>query len=129
MDMEGALRARIVDASTTADDRVSWDERPQSSALPAVTLQIIDGARSQHLKGYNDLQRTPVQLDCWAESYEAAKALKESVLAAIVPEQSGNGIRFDRAIEDRARSGGERAGEKFVFRQSVDLGIWWAPAP
>ena len=126
MDMEGALRARIVAATTSASDRVSWDERPQASALPAVTLQMINGARTQHLKGYDSVQRSLVQIDCWGASFAVAKALMDAVLAAVIPEASASGIRFDRAIEDRRGSGVDRAGDASVFRQSADIGFWWA---
>lgn len=128
MDMEGALRARITGASTTAGTRVYWVDRPQLAALPAVTLQVISDPRPQHLKGFEETRRTLVQIDCWAETYAAAKALKEAVLAAVVPENSSNGIRFDRAMVDSDRTTGERAGDKFIHQHSVDLGVWWATA-
>jgi hypothetical protein len=76
--------------------------------LPAVTLQIISDIRPQHLKGFNPLRDTRVQIDCWATSYAAVTALKEAVLAAVVPENTSNGIRFDRAIIDGERDLGER---------------------
>lgn len=128
MDMEGAFRARITGAATTAGTRVYWDERPQCSALPAVILQMIDDAREQHLKGFQSVQRAAVQVDCYAETKAAAKALKDAVLAAVIPENTSNGIRFDRAFEDRAASSVERSGTTSIFRHRVDLGIWWAPA-
>jgi hypothetical protein len=43
MDMEGALRARIVALATAAAARVYWVDRPQGTALPSITLQIISG--------------------------------------------------------------------------------------
>lgn len=125
MDFEGALRARLVGL---AGGRVTWDDRPQASALPAVTLQTIIDNRPQHLKGFNSLRDHHVQIDCWGETFDQAKALKEAVLAAVIPEAIANGIRFDRAIVDGGGSGGERAGETFVFRQRIDLIFWWAIA-
>jgi hypothetical protein len=126
MDMQGALRARITGASTTAGTRVYWVDRPQASALPAVTLQTISDPRPQHLKGFHPLRETRVQVDCWADSYAAAKTLLEAVVAAVVPENTGNGIRFDRALVDNTDDGGERAGDKFIHRQRADLIFWWA---
>jgi hypothetical protein len=128
MDFEGALRARITGASTTAGTRVYWDERPQASVLPAVTLQSIVDNRPQHLKGFNDLRDHYVQIDCWGATKAAAKALQEAVLAAVVPENTSNGIRFCRAVQVSAQSGGEKAGETFVFRQRIDLIFHWATA-
>lgn len=128
MDMQGALRARITGAATSAGSRVYWVERPQLAALPAVTLQIISDLRPQHLKGFDDLRDTRVQIDCWADTYAAVTTLKEAVLAAAVPENTSNGIQFNRAIVDGERDLGERAGEKFVHRASLDLIIWWQTA-
>jgi hypothetical protein len=128
MDFEGALRARITGASTTAGTRVYWDERPQSTALPAVTLQSIFDNRPQHLKGFNDLKDHLVQIDCWGTTFAAAKALKEAVLAAVVPENTSNGIRFCRAIVDGGQSGTETSGTAQIFRQRVDLVFHWATA-
>jgi hypothetical protein len=128
MDMPGALRARITAANTSAGSRVYWVDRPQAAALPAVTLQIISDIRPQHLKGFNPLRDTRVQIDCWATSYAAVTALKEAVLAAVVPENTSNGIRFDRAIIDGERDLGERVETQFIHRASVDLMVWWATA-
>lgn len=134
MEMYGALRARIVSAGTSAGQRVHWVERPQTSGLPAVTLQTINDPRPQHLKGFNPLRDTLVQIDCWADTktgadgYTAVQALKEAVLAAVVPEHTANGIRFDRAIIETIRDGGERVETKFIYRASIDLTFWWATA-
>lgn len=128
MDMQGALRARITGAATTAGQRVYWVDRPQDTALPAVTLQVISDPRPQHLRGFESIRVTLVQIDCWAETYAAAAALKEAVLIAVVPEGTGNGIRFDRAMIEAIRDLGERVETKFIHRASLDLTFWWATA-
>lgn len=134
MDMPGALRARIIAASTGAGSRVTWVERPQSAALPAVTLQIVSDLREQHLRGFQSIRNTRVQIDCWAKSedngagYSKATALKEAVLAAVIPENTSNGIRFDRAFVDGERDLGEQTATQFIHRASVDLIFFWAPA-
>lgn len=128
MDMQAALRARITGASTTAGTRVYWVDRPQAEALPAVTLQTISDPRPQHLKGFNELRETHVQIDCWADTYAVAKTLMEAVIAAVVPENTANGIRFCRALVDGVNDGGERTETKFVHRQTADLFFWWATA-
>lgn len=128
MDMQGALRARIIAAATSAGSRVTWVDRPQANGLPAVTLQIVSDQRPQHLKGFNPLRGTTVEIDCWGTAYAEVTALKEAVLAAVVPENTGNGIRFDRAIVDSERDLGERAETQFIHRSSIDLVVWWALA-
>lgn len=128
MDMPGALLARIVGANTSAGSRAYWVERPQAAALPAVTLQIVSDQRPQHLKGFNELRDTRVQIDCWGDKYGDVVALKEAVLAAVVPENTANGIRFNRAIIDSERDLGEQGTTKFIHRASIDLIVWWQAA-
>jgi len=111
-----------------ASGRVYWVDRPQTAALPAVTLQTVSDARPQHLKGFNELRPTRVQIDTWGDTYAAAKTLMEQVIAAAVPENTSNGIRFDRAIVDNVQDLGERVADKFIHRQSADLIFHWATA-
>ncbi len=131
MDMQGALRARLLAAAPVTAlvaQRISWVDRPQASALPSITLQVISDERPQHMKDFNDLRDARVQIDCWALSYASASAIKEAVIAALVPEQTGNGIIFNRALVDGARDLGERTETQFIHRHSIDLLIWWQTA-
>lgn len=125
MDMPGALRARLIGL---AGGRVYWVTRPQAAALPAVTLQIISDLRPQHLKGFDGLRGTRVQIDCWGATYADVTALKEAVLAAIVPENKANGIRFDRAIIEGEQDLGEQTQTVFIYRASFDVIVLWALA-
>jgi hypothetical protein len=128
MDMEGALRARIVAAATAAADRVYWVDRPQGSALPSITLQTISG---DYPKTYDGLQatRSPrIQMDVWATSYSQAKAIMDAAIAALVPKQTGNGIAFDSIIFEGARDSLERLDTQNVYRRGIDLIVWHQPA-
>jgi hypothetical protein len=128
MDMEGALRARLLAAAPVAalvGDRVYWVDRPQAETLPAITLQIIDEPREQHMGGFQAMQSVVVQLDVWAASYSSAKALKEAVIAALVPAASGNGIDFRRAFV-RARDLSERTETAFIYRPSLDFTFFYS---
>lgn len=128
MDMPGALRARaIADAgvATIAGTRVYWVQRIQGKPLPAVTLTVVSDPRPQHLKGFFALRETVVQADCLAESHKQATDLAEAVIAALVPEHSGNGIVFNRALVDAVRDLGEQTETHFIYRTSVDLRLWW----
>jgi hypothetical protein len=125
MDFQGALRARL---TGLAGGRVYWVDRPQAATLPALTLQTISDPRPQHLKGFDDLRPTRVQFDAWGDTYSAAKSLMEAAIAAAVPENTSNGIRFDRAMVENVQDLGERVGDKFVHRQSADLIFHWATA-
>lgn len=131
MDMQGALRARLLAAAPVTAlvaQRIYWVDRPQSAALPAIVLQTISDDRPQHLKGFNDLRETRVQMDVLGTTYAQVRAIAEAAIAATVPENTGNGIIFNRALVDGARDLGERTETQFIHRHSVDLLIWWQAA-
>jgi hypothetical protein len=129
--MQGALRARLLAAAPVTalvGQRVYWVDRPQASQLPAIVLQVISDPRPQHLKGFEDLRETRVQMDIFGTSYGQVRTLTEAALAAVVPENTSNGIIFNRALVDGARDLGERTETQFIHRHSTDLLIWWQSA-
>lgn len=67
-------------------------------------------------------------MDVLGTSYAQVRAVTEAALAAIVPEHTGNGIIFNRALVDGARDLGERVETQFIHRHSTDLLIWWQSA-
>lgn len=122
--MEGALRARLVAAATSAGSRVYWDDRPQGAALPAVVLSVISDIRAQHLKGF-DMLEARVQADVLALSFADKKVLKEAVIAALAPAHLGNGVQFMRATEISAVPRNERTETQFIFRDAINFLIRW----
>ncbi len=123
MDFEGALRARLTAAAPVTalvGQKIYWVDRPQSTALPAITLQMIDDNRAQHMGGFHSLQRAVVQVDVWASSYASGKAIKEAVIAALVPEVTANAVEFQRAFVT-ARDISERTETQFIHRPSLDF--------
>lgn len=126
MDWQAALRARLTDtAAITAlvSTRVYWVDRPQASALPAITLQTISDIRPQHMKGNQASRESIVQVDVWATSYASAREISEEVIAALVPENTSNGIIFGRAFVDSLTDLGERIETQFVHRTRIDFSI------
>lgn len=129
MDWQGALRARLIAAApvaglvTGADGkpRIYWVDRPQTSALPAITLQTISEDRPQHYQGFDGLDESRVQIDVWGNSYGEVQQVKEAVIAALAPPNTANGIRFDRSFIDTIRDLGERVETQFIHRASIDL--------
>jgi hypothetical protein len=128
MDFQSGLRARLIaDSAVTAiaAARVSWVERPQKGAMPAVTLQVITDPRTQHMKGFDGARATGVQADCWAKTYLEALALARALIAAVKAPASISGKMFGNAQVTGQRDGGESVGDgSFIHRQSVDLTIW-----
>ena len=124
MDMPGALRARLLAAAPVTAlvaQRIYWVERPQSSALPAITLQVITELRDQHMQGFDGLTMSRVQLDAWALSFGSAKAIAEAALAALVPAVVSNGIEFQRAFSEGPTNSGEPTETQFIHRSRIDF--------
>lgn len=131
MDMQGALRARLIgDVAVAAlvASRVYWVERPQGAGLPAITLQTVSGSRPRHMAGLQDLRPTRVQLDAWAESYADARRVAEAVVAALAAHHSANGIVFRPMGFENERDLIERLGTKSIHRTTLDLIVWHSPA-
>lgn len=130
MDMEAALRARLLAAgpvTALAGTRIYWDDRPQSSPLPAVLLTVISDIRGQTLSDW-DMLEARVQVDVFASTFAQKKALKEAVIAALAPAEQSNGIQFMRASEIAAVPRNERTETQFIFRDAIDFLIRWKVA-
>lgn len=126
MDMEGALRARLLAATPVTalvGQRLYWDERPQGGQLPDVTLLLVVDNRDQHFEGFQSLQSAWLQVDVRGTSFAQKKALKEAVIAALAPADTSNGIRFERATEIRSHPANERTETQFIFRDIVEMTI------
>ena len=127
MDLQSGLRARLLAAGPVAaavGTRVSWVTRPQSTGVPAITLQTISDARPEHLKGLDSARETRVQLDCWAATYASALSLARACIAALSGPATISGKRFGNTRVDGQRDLGEDVNGTFLHRQSVDLLIW-----
>lgn len=130
MDVEAAIRSRLVNDATVSSlvgDRIAWVERIQGEALPGITLQVIEDDREQHLRGFQSLLSLDVQIDVWAETYGSGKAIKEAVIAALVPQDTTDDFKFSRAFVT-ARDLSETAGGRTIFRPSLDFTFHYSPA-
>jgi len=52
---------------------------PQNAAKPHITYQRVGTDRDRHLQGPSGLVRGTFQLDCWASTMDAARALADAV--------------------------------------------------
>lgn len=124
MDWQAALllRARVGEAKTY------WENAPQGTARPYVTLLDITPFRPQTFDGW-DLEPSRVQVDVWANTYAQKQTIMEAVLASLVPGSTSNGHRFQRAdVALGPRDIPERDGDTIIYRKSADLIIHHAPA-
>lgn len=131
MDMQGALRARLLAAvpvTTLVGQRIYWLDRPQASALPSITLQTIAGERPQTHDGFQSTRTTTVQCDIWAASYGQGRQILEAVISALAPPQTGNGIEFGRMFFEPERDTLEQLATTTIYRTSIDLIVWHSPA-
>lgn len=124
MDWQGALLAR----ARAGEAKTYWEQAPQGTARPYVTLLDVTANRPQLLNGW-DLEASRVQIDVWANTYASKQTIMEAVLAALVPGGTGNGHIFQRAeVALGPRDiAGERDGTTPVFRKSADLIIHHKP--
>ena len=131
MDMEGALRARLLAAAPVAaivGQRIYWDERPQASALPAVVLEFVTDLREQTFGGFQSLLSARIQIWAFALSFGDKKRLKEAIIAAIEPQYSGNGIWFDPTTEIFAVPRNEQTDTQMIYADVIDCQIHYRPA-
>lgn len=129
MDMEGAVRARLLAAAPVTaivGQRVYWEDRPQNAALPAIVLQLPTDLREQHMGGFQGLLFARMQVNVLAVSFADKKRLKEVVIAALTPAHSGNGIRFTQATNISSRPINERTETQYIFADAIDFQLHYA---
>lgn len=83
MTMEEDLRGYLAsNAPLTAivADRIEWAVRGNA---PSLAIHLIDAPEDWTLKGSSGLVQARVQLDCWADTFLAAKAIGKAVRAAL----------------------------------------------
>lgn len=124
MDWQAALLAKVrAAAGVTAlvGTKSYWENAPQGTARPYVTLLDLTAGRPQHLTGF-DLEPSRIQIDVWATTYASKQAIMEAVLAVLVPGGTSNGHKFSRAdVALGPRDLPERDGDTIIYRKSADL--------
>lgn len=138
-----ALRKALVDyllgssgLTALVDNRITWTERPQASALPAVCLHRVAGSPEYSFEGEVGLFSALVQIDCWAKSTAGSSG---DTLAVTVGQQvmdrlsSGsasftqNGVEFQTSFNLRGDDSFERgAGAEILYRCRLDFEFWFA---
>jgi hypothetical protein len=93
-DIRVGLRARLIDDASVAalvDSGASADPRyrifpvrlPQGELRASVVYSRISGLGDHHMEGASGLTRPRVQIDCWAQSANAADELARLVKARL----------------------------------------------
>lgn len=120
--------ALLADAGVTAlaSTRVSWVVRPQGAATPSVTLHRISGRRDYHFGGASGLVESRLQVDCWAATYPAVKALARAVRDVLSGMTTASppalrGLFID--VEADGYEPGETV-ETSLYRVRLDARVW-----
>lgn len=128
MDMQAALRARVMAATTAiVAGRVYWVDRPQGATLPSITLQTVSGDRPWTYDGLQEFRDSRVQLDVWAVTYAQARTITEALVTALSPPNISNGINFDHINFENEVDQLERLETQNIYRTRMDLLVWHKP--
>lgn len=137
MDWHGAVLARlrgnagfqaVVGLDANGRRKAYWDDAPQNTARPFVTLFDPSEIREQNLKGWN-LPEARLQIDVWADTKDETVQIMEAALAALIPGGTNNGQTFQRAevsIGPHGK-GGERDGNTPIKRRMAELIVRYQP--
>lgn len=122
--MEADLRALIIGASGVAANRVNWGQDPADLRGSYIVLHLIDWLEGHTQQGPDGLNRSRVQVDCYALTWGAARTLGGAVKAALDGYRGGvfRGIFADGMR--LTREGGANAGEA-TYRASLDFIVNW----
>lgn len=125
--MEENLRAllRASAAITTAcGTRVNFGSNPQGGGFPSIVLNVVSNENGHDLKGSDGLFQGRVQVDCYADTYGAAKLLARDVISVLDGHKDDNfsGV-FSAGYRD-GREGGTNEADR-PFRVSLDFLTNW----
>ncbi|ABN78420.1 DUF3168 domain-containing protein [Cereibacter sphaeroides] len=120
--MEQALRALLLASSgvtALTEKRVNFGSHPQGAGFPYVVLNTISDREGLTVNGPDGLQQARVQIDCFAETYMAAKQLSRAVRAVLHGHSGGGfqGVFLDGARD--LREPGDDTGRP--YRVSLDF--------
>lgn len=127
--MEEDLRTHLAADSgltTLVGPRIQWSVR---DAAPSLALHLIDTDAGWALKGATGVDQARVQLDCWAETFLAAKAIGTAVRAALPAiGQVVGATKFLSCVvldTDRGRFG---ESPNLLHRTRIDVRVSFRPA-
>ncbi|RVK40898.1 tail completion protein gp17 [Sinorhizobium meliloti] len=117
--MEEALTALL---ASVAGGRRYWTRAPQTALRPFVVLNRVDGVASYHYLGASGLVASRVQIDCYADTYTAAKATARAV-EAILSGHVGGIIQAIFLESHRDLPAADAGDVTNLFRTSIDITV------
>lgn len=113
-----AVLAAAAPVTAIVGTRISPLYRAQTLALPAITLQGVSRVPFNSLRGYSNLDNSRVQVEAWAETYAAARALADAARAAL--EAAGHLLD----LETPPDFDDQPAATPQAFRITQDFQVW-----
>lgn len=105
-----------------------WHETPQGSKDPNITLYLISGGRSYHMRGSSSLVGRRVQSDVRALSQKAAWSVSRAIIAKLDGFKGVQGSTyFDGIFLDNERQESETPKNTTYYRVSMDWLVWSQP--
>lgn len=127
-DMQQALRRRAKEAAGALATQLDWGAVPEGTSRPYGTLLTVDDADKALLDGGADLGDALVQVDCYGDTYGAARALAKAIKAGITPAATVDGVRFERSFVDGPSDSREQGAAGLVHRCRLDVRVRYAAA-
>ena len=125
--MEEDLRAILFATSSLTDlvgDRIDWGSSPQSVARPNVVMHLVGGAQDLTMKGPDGLFSGRVQIDCFANSFDAAKLSARAVEDVLSGYRNGAFRAVIHLATRDGREGGSNEADR-PYRSSLDFNVNW----
>lgn len=107
---------------------IDWNERPQGAPYPAIVLETVFADLSQHMSGFNTFQPTRTQFRCTATDRAKAIALRNAVIACVVPEGTEGTTKFLRAQSVNHFAQTEKSATETLHHEIVDAEMWHGPS-
>ena len=114
--------------ASVAGGRRYWTRAPQTAVRPFIVLNRIDGIANYHYQGASGYVSSRVQIDCYADTYTAAKALARSV-EALLSGHTGGIIQAIFLESHRDLPAADAGDVTKLFRTSIDITVHHGETP
>lgn len=128
--MEQAFRALLTGSAAIMAlvpvTRINWLLAPQGTPRPHVVLTLVDDAEGLTLTGPDGLSQGRVQVDCYADTYAAAKAVANEIRALLHGYRGGSFRLIEHTLTRDTREGGTNEADR-PYRCGLDFLTTWRP--
>jgi hypothetical protein len=127
--MEEAFRGLLTSSAAILTHvpagRINWGHHPQGAGKPYIVLIVVSDVAGITMRGPDRLSQGRVQVDCYAPSYEAAKAISRALVTLLDGYRGGQFSLIRHAgSRDHGREGGTNEAER-LHRVGLDFMTHW----